>query len=73
MDPVQQNFHPMSNEQHLLRHQELYECLEELVADWAVNTEKSVGDATILDLVSWARRQADDPNKLKWATLTDVR
>jgi hypothetical protein len=55
----------MTTEEHRERHKErhklLHSCLDELVADWIAHTRKLPSQATVLELMKWAAKQAEDP------------
>ncbi len=56
---------PMANKpskkQHLARHKELHEYLDELVADWITITKKLPSQATIMELMEWSSTQTTNP------------
>jgi len=51
----------MTPEQHRLRHIELHQALNELIADWILDTERLPSDASVMELMEWSSRQAIKP------------
>lgn len=48
-------------EEHISRHKELHKYLDELVADYIMCTEKTLGESAIFDLIKWSHQQTLDP------------
>lgn len=51
----------MIKEEHISRHKELHEHLDELIADYITCTEKTLGESAIFDLIKWSHQQTLDP------------
>jgi hypothetical protein len=48
---------------HIQRHRELHSALDELLADWAIETEVSgITNRTVLELMKWSHSQTVDPS-----------
>lgn len=47
----------MNSEEHRVRHEELHQCLDELVADWISHTHCSPSKASVLELMQWSAAQ----------------
>ncbi len=48
----------MTPQQHQRRHIELFNALDELIADFITHTNKTLGKTNLIDLMMWAGRQA---------------
>jgi len=46
------------------KHRLLHAALDELVADFLCHTERLPSTTSVLDLMRWSNRQAQDPNSL---------
>ena len=53
----------MSLEEHITRHKELHQKLDELIADYVTCTGKSLSDSSIMDLLIWSYKQIDNPTE----------
>lgn len=47
----------MTDEEHLKRHIELHKMFDELTADYIKNTDKSLTESSIMDLIHWSFEQ----------------
>lgn len=47
----------MKEDKHKIRHQELHEMLDELVADFISETEKSLRETNLMELMEWSYKQ----------------
>ena len=52
----------LTPKRHKQRHIRLHGALDELVADFVTHTEKSLGKATVLDLIQWSHKQTYSPS-----------
>jgi len=50
----------MEHEEHKIRHQQLHNELDELVADMVMTTKMLPGSTTVLELMQWSYQQALD-------------
>jgi hypothetical protein len=50
-----------TREDHIKRHQELHAALDELLADYVLQTEKLLSETNLLELVKWSWEQVQDP------------
>ena len=53
--------HTLTKKEHKQRHQELHQKLDELVADWIIQTGSLPSKATITDLIGWSYEQTTNP------------
>lgn len=49
-------------EQHRQRHKELHHALDELVADWLVETEGLPSECSVMELLAWSYEQTVVPS-----------
>jgi len=47
--------------EHKKRHLDLHASLDELVADMITHTKKRLGSTTVLELISWSKKQTLNP------------
>lgn len=52
----------MTKEEHRLRHVELHQALDELVADMIGRTGKLPSETTIMELATWSYQQTKEPD-----------
>ena len=52
----------MTEEEHRQRHEVLHRMLDELVADWISHSTRLPGQATVMELMTWASKQAKAPD-----------
>jgi len=57
----------MTPEEHKARHVELRQALDELVVDWAAQTKSLPSKRSVIVLMQWAYRQAEDPTEAEGA------
>lgn len=50
-----------TREDHIQRHKELHNALDELLADWITHTEGRPSETTVLDFIKWSHQQTIDP------------
>jgi hypothetical protein len=56
----------MNESEHRLRHIQLHQALDELVADFLThNPDKRPSTATIMELIKWSHEQTQNPTKDK--------
>lgn len=55
----------MTQHEHKERHRLLHSCLDELVADFMLLTEKLPTYTTVADLLKWSNSQQDSPQMSK--------
>lgn len=53
----------MTPEEHKQRHAELHQNLDELVADFIIDTDKLPSKTNILELITWSYQQIKDPTE----------
>jgi len=51
----------MTNEEHIERHKELHQALDELLADFIQHTSALPSKTTVLELMQWSHAQTIDP------------
>ena len=61
MDEEQYDLPKPSGDPHKLRHMELYEALDELVADFINSTGKTPSKMSVLEFMQWAYHEASVP------------
>jgi citrate synthase len=54
----------VTKKEHKQRHEFLHKALDELVADWLANTKNLPSVSTVMQLLSWSRQQALEPDHL---------
>lgn len=47
---------------HIKRHKELHNCLDELLADFIKETGKAPSQCSIYDLLTWSKEQTENPS-----------
>ena len=52
-----------STEEHIQRHKELHQSLDELVADFITHTGKTPSRSTVMDLMKWSYEQTISPDE----------
>ena len=52
----------MEKKAHAETHKRLHDNLDELVADWIMNTEKRPSTTTVLELMKWSANQIPEPD-----------
>ena len=52
----------MNKKEHIKRHKELHKELDELVADFILETGEDLTDSSIMDLIEWSFEQTKNPN-----------
>jgi len=55
----------MNPEQHKKRHEELHKCLDELVADFILHSEKRPSETSVMELMQWSHNQTINPSQEK--------
>ena len=53
----------LTHEAHKKRHEELHAALDELVADWIMQTKLMPNKSSVLDLMKWSASQVDNPTE----------
>jgi len=51
----------MTRDEHIERHILLHRCLDELLADYLLQTDQLASDVTVMDLMQWSYQQTIDP------------
>ena len=55
----------MEREKHIKRHKELHKALDELAADYIMQTQKTMSETTVLEFMHWAYQQTINPTEPK--------
>jgi len=55
----------LTKKEHIKRHKELHGCLDELTADFIINTDRSLSDVSIMELIHWSYEQTKNPTNKK--------
>lgn len=53
----------MTKEEHIKRHKELHQMLDELLADFINHTGKLPSKSNLLELVEWSHKQTMNPDE----------
>jgi hypothetical protein len=51
----------MTREEHIQRHRELHQSLDELLADFIRHTNKTPSGSTVMDLLKWSDSRVKNP------------
>ncbi len=54
----------MTKCEHKERHKQLQKMLDELVADYIIQSGKRLGNSTIMELMTWSIGQVENPTEL---------
>jgi hypothetical protein len=53
----------MTREEHIKRHKELHQYLDELVGDWMTHTNSLPSEVSIMGLMRWSSLQTTNPTE----------
>jgi len=56
----------MTNEEHRLRHAELHQSLDELIADFLAQTDALPNSTTLMELMNWSYGQTVRPTENRY-------
>ena len=51
----------MTEQKHIRRHQQLHNCLDELLADWISQENILPSEVTVMELMKWSLEQSVKP------------
>lgn len=55
----------MTREEHIEKHKQLHNALDELVADYITQTGKRLTTSNLMELIEWSFQQTINPEDLK--------
>ena len=55
----------MNKEEHIAKHIELHDSLDQLLADFIRHTKKLLGRTTLLEFLGWSHEQISNPTELE--------
>lgn len=62
---VQDRGDKMTREEHIEKHKQLHNALDELVADYITQTGKRLTTSNLMELIEWSFQQTINPEDLK--------
>jgi hypothetical protein len=51
----------LTHEEHRLKHVQLHDNLDELIADWVAQTPAMPSSSTVIELMLWSKQQTRNP------------